>query len=888
MTVRTHWWRYACVIALLTPLILLGAVEPVAHAVDTTAPQRFAACLSATGSADIVLLLDESGSLAGYGNVPGTDPDGTRIVAAKYFLTRMAGIAESSQATIRVLISGFSVEYDPGSGWVTLDTSGLPKAIDEVATFADKNHGAGTDYWLGLNGARNDLNAQRKKDPQACQAIVFFSDGQLDIQKDPRESASNPVARPYVKTDPNKTGDWAGATKAAQTALCSPTGLATQIRVRDIIVFGIGLSPDQKTGTFDLMKNVVTGSGNCGEATTPPPGYFVTAKDIDDLLFAFNDVTGAKTEEKDVCQGKIADCKAADTHLLAIDGAVSQLDILGNANIDGVQAWLVSPSGEQLELKRGTIGKKQNLALPDTNGRYTWLSEHTLELQMSMGSDASAWLGEWQLIFVDPVAASQGQKSRVSVNITGDLRATIVSPELTSIRQGSLVELEIGMLNRDKKPVHAYSLEGTLNLDISVTDANGTSTPVASAITVDQLNTPVSLDVMKMAPGSGKVVLTVNYTTAGSGGSHGTSLAPSTTEVPFIVLPPANFPTVVNEIDLGAITGPVDVTTQLSVQGPGCVWLDPASPNVDGAPDEVGQVSVQSINVDQSSCVAVANEASGSLPIRVTTQDGGNGDLLGTFIVKTIPLDAPDVAPIDVIVHYSGELTRPLNQTNFTIALIAALILGVGIPVGLAYLAKYLLNSKMPNQPLYVVEQTVTAGSGELLDAGSPLAVDYAMLSGLTYGTKGGDRARQVGSYRLVSKMGWSPFGGASVIVDNVTAGATSYHAKAGTSARLPLAVANTWTLVKRPGMADDEAGLLLLIASTVGQKQVNDLLADLNTKGPAIIADLTAILNQAPKPSKAGKGKSENIMAPPPSKPDYFTTSEPSSQRPTDDNPFK
>lgn len=70
--------------------------------------------------------------------------------------------------------------------------------------FANRNTGQGTDYWLGLDGARKDLAARQAQDPDRnrCQAIVFFTDGSLDIDRAPPDEQQHPID---ARTPPRTT-----------------------------------------------------------------------------------------------------------------------------------------------------------------------------------------------------------------------------------------------------------------------------------------------------------------------------------------------------------------------------------------------------------------------------------------------------------------------------------------------------------------------------------------------------------------------------------------------------------------------------------------------------------------------------------------------------------
>jgi len=824
-----------------------AVAAPAQTAAAPSAADRFAACVSANGQANIVLLIDESGSLAGSATSKGSDPDGARVTAAGYLLRSLSNLVDATDAKISVLLSGFANDYYPGSAWLPLGKSGLGGALAQLQSFKDKDNGSGTDYYLALDGARRDLNKQHAKSPNACQAIVFFSDGKLDVEKDSSENSYSQISRPYANPDPMKSGNWAAASTQAASAICSPKGLATQIRSRGIIVFGIGLAVTASASDFSLMQNVVTGSGGCGGLTTPTPGMFTPVQNIDEMLFAFNAVTGGQEQSTKVCQDNVAACAAQDGFVNAImlDGSVSRVNILGTAPVDGVQVWIVDPQGKQAQLKTSAdagLNSSVSLAAGGMTGTYTWLSAHTVSLQWAKASGAN-WNGEWKLIFVDPSGKSAGQMAKTSLQVFGDVEASAVIGDTTQLRQDSPIQVTLALKNGAGEKLNpSTDLAGSLGVDVDLVDSAGTTIPVKDGITKADVSAPISIDAQKAATGDGKIQVTLRYTTAAPHGLVGTTLEPSVTQTDVAILPPANFPSVTSTLDFGAIEGAVDVTGDVAVTGPGCVWVDPSTASVDAAPDEAGDVTIGSPNTSQSGCVSVPEGKTANLPVRLTTANSGNGDVTGTFDVKMAPLDEPTNVR-QATVAFTAELSRPLNTTNFVVVLVASLILGVGIPVGLAYLAKFLLNSKMPSAGVYVVSCQVSAGAGEVLRDGKPFAVASEELKDMLKLRAGGTRDVTAGAYRLVSHMGASPFGTADVRVVGASAGASSYRTKAGPAAILPLAVANNWALLKNPGMPQGTADLLLLVSVFSGAQERDALVAAVNAKGPQMIAALDDLM---------------------------------------------
>ncbi|AQP45450.1 hypothetical protein RPIT_12085 [Tessaracoccus flavus] len=303
--------------------------------------------MAGTGQGQLVLLFDESLSLKE------SDPDAGRVLAGRYLVQRLANLADRSELDLQVMLAGFGTSYrDYQSQWRTLAGADLNGLLTDLESFADRNTDSGTDYWLGLDGARKSLADVRLTDGAGCQAIFFFSDGELDVSLSADERAegeANP-RRPFAPDNDMSTRERElAATAAAAESLCRAGGLADQIRLQDIVMFGVGLhGDDQSADAFDLMRRVVTGGrgqGTCGAQTQPVPGDFVTAADIDSLIFAFDSVTRQRpVNETEICQGDVC---LAGTHNFVLDASVERVELLGSADADGIEVQLTAPGGAQ-------------------------------------------------------------------------------------------------------------------------------------------------------------------------------------------------------------------------------------------------------------------------------------------------------------------------------------------------------------------------------------------------------------------------------------------------------------------------------------------------------------------------------------------------------------
>jgi hypothetical protein len=825
--------------ALIAALSVLFAVTPVAPARaeaggSQTAAERFAACVAGAHSADVLILLDESGSLRD------TDPAATRVTAAKFLLRRLAEIG-AGDTKINVRLSSFGNDYSATTGWTSLSQGSLQKMLDKADAFKDRNGASGTDYWLGLDGARKDLKSQLTQDPGSCQAIVFFSDGRLDIVPAAWESDYNRIGRPYAEHNPLATADdRAAATKAAAASMCRKGGLADQLRKQGIVLFGIGLAPDGAKGQFDLMSSVATGENDCGAITDPVPGSFTMAKDIDDLLFAFDEAAGGADTQSQapVCQGTVC---PEGTYRVVLDKTISRVDVLGSADVDGIEVYLTAPNGKQTKLPRGNTGDDAPIPLDGVDGSYTWQSAHTVSLHWD-ASAGSEWDGQWQVAFVDPAKGSSGKHSRTSIEVKGNLVPALTSP-LSDVRQDTPIDLRIGVSDTSGAPVSLADSKAQVSVDAEVAFANGDTRQLATGLDKAKFGEALRLDAAQYPLGKANLVLTLHITTAGTtvGGKQvpGTELAPAAVQLPLAVLPPANFPTVPESLDFGLLDGVSTATASIPVQGPGCVWLNPSGTAVDTAPEEAGSVTLTSSNQSADTCLRVEQGATGQLPVQLSASAVGNGSVSGTLSVKLSAADDKTLTR-DAPVSYTAELSRPLNPVNFWVALVIALVLGVGLPLGLVYALKFVFNSKIP-AGLNAASMEVEAEDGGIRRIDGALELRTGEIKVLDV-RPGGQRSVAFAGVTLASRLGASPFGAASVEVGGpgLRSGAPGW-ASGPKPARLPLALAGHWAVVKAPQHARGTARLLVFFPASATADRRQKVLDKAQAGAASLIALLDA-----------------------------------------------
>jgi hypothetical protein len=837
---------------------MVGPAAGVNAAAPTTgAVQDFGACLAARGGGDLLLLIDESGSLRQ------SDPQNARVTAATYLVDRMAATAASGGFTMDVSVAGFSGGFDPVAGWTRLDGPGLASVKGAITSFTDRRDGLETDYWNAIEGARRSLadRLTTTNELTRCQAVAWFSDGQLDLV--PRTSAAlqrqaGDEAKAYAPgVDLRTEAGAAAAEAAAKESLCRGGGLADQVRASGVWTFGVGLaSGTSKASDFSLMQSIAAGHDDagtaCGALLDRSPGDFVLASNIDDMLFAFDRFGSPQQapieQTAGVCQGGV--CADAQ-HRFVLDASIRSVHVLGSADVPGVKAVLIAPDGTQTPLDKGKVGVATDHSRGATTITAAWQSDRTVAVDLGTSGSDTGWPGAWALVFVDASASSPNGVSRSDIYISGDLRPTWTAPSDAPVHIGESVPgFRLGLADTAGTAVDPASLLGTVSASAALVAADGTTTTIAEGLSAAGMASGLVLDLTKASPGEAVIRVELAITTAPAtlpDGSTvpGTALAPERVDVPITLRAPADFPTVSPRLDFGTTDGRADLTARLSVTGPGCVWVASGGATLQAFPQEVGDVVVTAPTASSAgTCLKLAKGQTATLPVSLRTTAAGNGSINGSLAVTIAPTGELQRATT-VKVPFSADLRKPLDRQVFVLGLVLALILGPGIPIGLLYLIKA-VSARIPPRALAAEVIPVTVEDGRVLRSGAPFALRDTDFVELVRLSARGARTVSVSGLTLRTHVGWSPFGPASVLVEAPgQVGASSvYPVPVGRrhQARLPLAVHNTWAVFVGPSAPAEQATLLLLVGADTSQDRRRDMVDDVVTKLPELVRDLRAI----------------------------------------------
>lgn len=794
---------------------------------NDAAVQRYGGCLASQKAGDLLLLVDESGSLQT------TDPHNARVRAAKYLVDTLGHYADSTHSALDVAVAGFSSDYAIRRDWTSLNGASAASIDTQVQDLAQHNSGADTDYWLALDGARQSLAARAQGDPNRCQAIAWFSDGKIDFSQ-------RPGNRPYAPgVDLNSAAGITEMTRRATTSICRAGGLADQLRSAHVVMLGVGLGD---VSDFDVMSAIATGNGldgtKCGRITDPTPGAFFRVANIDQMLFAFdalNPVPGVN-DSKPVCQRQV--CPEA-RHNFVLDPSVHSVHILGSGGVPGLVPYLISPSGQQLQLpERDSKAQASVDGIPVT---YQWQSASAQTISMQ-GADNPKWPGQWAIVYVDTTGSHPDAVSHVAIHIATDIFPALTS-DPGSWHAGQTVKgVTFGLVDAQRTPIDPKSLAGQATMSAALRVGDAAPVQVLNSVDKDAIGKPVDVDLATVKPGPATLRMSLVITTAPTPDAPGTTLSPQQVDMPVQILPKVGLPAPGARIDFGTVEGAKSPTAQLPITGPGCAWIaNGEQTTIAAAPEGIGNVSVTSTANGPDRCLKVADNGKADLPVTLHTDHNGHGSLNGTVPIHIAPKDNSGQAQT-VDVTFIASLVNPLSTTNFVLVFLAALLLGPAIPLALLYGAKWYVG-KIPGAPMLAERIPVEVEAGVVLRDGEPFEMADTELVTPVRGLAGGARNLTVAGVDLAAVTGRSPFGPAHVAVTApgfLSAGSEMPSTdKTGLHAVLPLAVHGTWVVLHDPRGPGDRAEVLLMVAGQSDNAHRTEIYADIERRLPDLLATL-------------------------------------------------
>jgi hypothetical protein len=461
----------------------------------------------------------------------------------------------------------------------------------------------------------------------------------------------------------------------------------------------------------------------------------------------------------------------------------------------------------------------------------------------------------WAVRFVDPAARASTGTSKTSIHVWGNIVPAWTNRVEAVASESTLPDVRLGLQKSGgARDVAPDGLRGTIEVSADLVVPGSAARPVASGLDKQTLRDPLTLDFSRVPPGQATLRLSLDLTTAaadrpGTGESvPGTRLSTQVVSIPLTVQSPLGYPTIPGRIDFGVAEGRPDLAAALPVTGPGCVWLPAdAALRVATTPDGVTGVGVGAeAATSAQSCLQVADGQSAPLTLHLRADQAGNGAVSGTVPVSIAPLGQPDKART-VDVEFTGDLRKPFQAVNFALTLAVALLLGPGLPLGLLYLVKW-LGARIPARGLSAERIPVTVEGDRVLRDGRRFEFHETDFVGQIPIPSGGARRLDVHGVELRTRIGRSPFGSGHVAVVPpepwicVSSTDPVPHGDRMT-ARLPLAVHNTWVVLHDPAGPPENAHVLVLVGAEAGVERRSELAATIARELPALLERLRSAL---------------------------------------------
>lgn len=293
---------------------------------------QIAGCISGADNLLVSVVVDESLSLRE------TDPTALRVLGITSAIDSLEQLAEvSPEVNVELSMSVFARSFTTLVDWTRLDAASAESlrstAADELPR---RDAGDATDYRQALLGARDGLTKRAAKvhDETACKVVLWFTDGELDVDSD---------------------------TDVALSDICQKGGIADSVRHAGISVVALALFTPGANVTDaqrDQLKAVAEGRGETASCGTVPissddaTGVYLPADDPAALQLLF---AGAGALVAGGADGGTITCPSSacpdGVYSLKVDPGLNGSRVIVQG--DGV-GHLVAPGGQDIQLSEGT------------------------------------------------------------------------------------------------------------------------------------------------------------------------------------------------------------------------------------------------------------------------------------------------------------------------------------------------------------------------------------------------------------------------------------------------------------------------------------------------------------------------------------------------------
>jgi hypothetical protein len=577
--------------------------------------RRLAGCVRERHALDVLILLDESHSLAR------TDHANLRVPAAAVAvdgLTRLVDPAlatpGSGVATVQIALAGFAGGVTAGP-WRDLGRD-RDAIKGDIGGFAARNTGSATNYVEALRRAREILAGRAAAETAGgggppCQALIWLTDGE--------------PAPDGTKTTP-------AAAEAHRRQLCAPGGPADQLRSSGVTLLTVALTGDLHPADEEFLR-AVTGrpGGGCGTGTPGTEGAYLAAGDqrLDEAFAQLANYVDP-----------IPLCQVAGACSFTLDRQIGSFIALIHTPGAGVGVLLRPPHGQpDLPLERP--GQSQVVQLSGANLRWDWNGESVLVRGQLPLAAADQWSGTWQAL----VQGSDGRVSGGQVYLYGNLEQRIVGTPTFRRGEPWRFRVEIaqagGPVATDLEPVR-HELSVRLADGDDRRPATVTADPAAPAASNVAFTPPKDWHGSAVTV---TVVLSVHT-------AAGVDISPPDLVLRVPVVTPLRLEPA--ELILPPVRGQQAADARLTVTAAetgGCVWVDGPAARFSQTPARLEFPPVAGASSAQQ-CLRVAAGTSAPLPVRLSVLHSWDGTVRG-IVPVLMAVDGGEPLRVDVPVTVS-------------------------------------------------------------------------------------------------------------------------------------------------------------------------------------------------------------------------------------------
>lgn len=699
---------FAAIAALGFAPLTLSAPAPASAA---NSNYSFNACVQEKGSAHVIIMMDESGSI--YGD-NGTDPKNARISGAQILLDSLQAVANTYKKPINVQLAGFGDNFiaRPSVGWTALEPgsdANLKKVVDATKLWADKEKTKNwreTDLVSAISGARDTFLSAPS---ESCKLFVFFKDGKDFHIFNSKSAKAQPVVG-FPEIDKLlEARKFAKADAMAVNEICRDGGLADALRLdKNLFSVGIGISSGgEESEGFKKFRAVIEGkpTQGCKGGKEPANGQYLLAKDIGDLPGQFCKVLNPNSPCITEAHDFELDLKHALTSIRVLSSGVTSktFSLMPPSTCSASKMTFKSADGEKQNVPIGTSATASVKWLGDNNNLETF----SLVLKHTVMSDDSCWVGKWKFM--------PGEGATSYLTFDADLHALPIfkTPRpyvVPGNTDGAAYQIQIGKpSDTTGAMVPLTSLDKDITLSVNGFVRNIDTKQIESrfqefTLTGNQLTDPRTL-VAAAGQDLGKyeLILTLDVKVAG----FKYPLMPITTQTQVEVRTAKAPPTIVGIADFGTLNG--NVRTKATIEFKGSAEEDYVV-NFAGKETEIqastfpeGVKYVFAFEKGQKQSFTIPKGSTAKVDVwvqAVSTSKESNGEIRAQMpVAGKLKISASPASEAATVVALAGNFKGIQKASSNGLIRTLLLILFVLIGVALSFLSIVFISGRLSRLP---------------------------------------------------------------------------------------------------------------------------------------------------------------------------------------------